>query len=266
MIADGKQVASLLKEQIINNLSKASQKKVCFIIFGNDPGSRQFINMKCRFAEGLGIKAIVSEHPENVTFTDVKRIIDEITLRNYSGIVIQLPLPKNLDTDQVLNLVPVDLDIDVLSENAKRQYKLGQTDKVPPVSRAVEEIIKYHGIDLSDKKILIIGSGKLVGEPVSNMLSMKKINYAQIDKNTDPTKKDELLKTSDIIISGAGDSHFIKPDMIKEGVILIDAGTSESEGKIVGDVDPDCFPKALLVTPVPGGVGPVTLSCLFLNI
>lgn len=264
MIADGKKVAEGLKQKIKQKLS--GEEKVCFIIFGDDPGSRQFIKMKCRFAESLGIHTIVEEHPETVTFDEAKKIIQEIVSRKYSGIVIQLPLPKNLEPQKVLNLVPESLDIDVLGDKTKQAYINSTTSKVPPVARAIEEILNFYNIALENKKILVIGTGKLVGEPVANMLKHKGLQFSQIDKNTPEVERKEKIKNADIIISGAGDSFFIKPDMIKDGVVLIDAGTSESEGKIVGDVDSTCFEKASLVTPVPGGVGPVTLASLFLNL
>lgn len=264
MIADGKLVAASLKEKIKQKLS--GSKTVCFVIFGNDPGSRQFISMKCRFAEGLGIKTVVEEHPENVEFEDVEKIVQTVVAQNYSGIVIQLPLPRNLNPKDILDLVPPELDIDVLSEKTKELYRSGSIEKVPPVARAVESVLDFYGVSLQDKSVLIVGSGMLVGEPVSNMFSLKNIPFVQIDKDTEQGERMEKIKSADIIISGAGDSYFIKPDMIKDGVVLIDAGTSESEGKIVGDVDPSCHDKASLVTPVPGGVGPVTLASLFLNL
>lgn len=265
MIVDGKQVAEVLKKRIVENTS-GKNKEVCFVIFGNDPGSRQFIKMKCRFAESLGIKTKVSEHPEDVTFEEVKKVIDFEVSQNYSGIVVQLPLPKNLNPDEVLNLVPESLDIDVLGEKTKRAFIENSTNKVPPVARAIEEIFNFYHVDLNNKNVLVVGTGKLVGEPVSNMLKHKKIHFSQIDKNTPVEERMKILKDADVVITGAGDSHFIKPEMIKERVVLIDAGTSESQGVIVGDVDPACYDKASLVTPVPGGVGPVTLASLFLNL
>lgn len=265
MIIDGKAVALKLKEKIVQELGN-SKKRVCFVIFGNDSGSRQFINMKCRFAQGLGLETVVSEHPEEVLFEDVERIIKEIVEQNFSGIVIQLPLPKNLNPQKVLNLVPPELDIDVLSEKTKEMYRNRETKKTPPVSRAVEEILNYYDVSFEKKEVLLIGKGLLVGEPVASMLYKKGIRFTQIDKNTPKEETKRHIASADIIISGAGDSHFIKPNMIKDGVVLVDAGTSESEGKIVGDVDPACFEKASLVTPVPGGVGPVTLAALFLNL
>lgn len=265
MIVDGKLVAEGLKERIKKNLL-FKKKKVCFVIFGDDPGSRQFIKMKRRFAESLGIETVVEEHPENLIHEDVKMIIEKIISQGFSGIVIQLPLPNNLNTEDILNLVPPELDVDVLSSKAKELFINGGINKIPPVSRSVLEILNYYKVDLKNKKILIIGTGRLVGEPVSKTFLLKGINFDQINITTSNEIKNKLIKNADIIISGAGDPHFIKPEMIKDEVVLIDAGTSESEGRIVGDVDPSCFDKASLVTPVPGGVGPVTLASLFLNL
>lgn len=266
MIADGKLVASKLKQKIIDNLKDKPKKEVCFVIFGNDPASEQFIGMKCRFAEALGIPTRVIEHPEDLSFDEIKKVIEEIVASNVAGIVIQLPLPQGLPVQDILNLVPVELDIDVLSLDSKTSYKNKTSSKIPPVSRAVSEIFDFYNIDLINKEVLVIGNGKLVGEPVSAMLQLKNIPFKVIDKDTDSNLSRNLISSADVIISGVGSSHMIKPDMIKDGVVLIDAGTSEQSGKIVGDVDPTCFDKALLVTPVPGGVGPVTLASLFLNI
>lgn len=266
MIVDGKQVASRLKLKIQEKLKDGKERKVCFVIFGDDQGSRQFISMKRKFSESLGIGAEVLEYHDNPTFPEVKKIIDNIVSKNFSGIVVQLPLPRGLIVREVLNLIPPESDIDMLSEKSKELYKEGLSKKIPPVARAVLEILKFYNIGLNGKKILVVGKGRLVGEPVGNMLKLKKIEFQNIEKETDKTEKIKLLKEADIIISGAGDSYFIKPEMIRQGVVIIDAGTSEQEGKIVGDADPRCAEKALLITPVPNGVGPVTMASLFMNI
>ncbi len=266
MIADGKLVASGLKEKIILNLKDKPKKEVCFVIFGSDPASEQFIGMKCRFAETLGILTKVSRHPETLSFEEVKNVIEDVARENVAGIVIQLPLPVGLPVQDVLNLVPEHLDIDVLSDQAKFDYKNNQNEKIPPVSRAVSEILKFYNVSLESKNILVIGTGKLVGEPVASMLVSQNITFNVIDKSTGTDVSEKMISLADVIISGAGSPHMIKPELIKEGVVLIDAGTSEQNGKIVGDIDPRCVEKASLVTPVPGGVGPVTLASLFLNI
>lgn len=266
MIVDGKQIASGLREKIIQRFEGKTKKEICFVIFGNDLASRQFIGMKCRFAESIGIPTKVVESPDTLSVEEISNVISEIADSDVGGIVIQLPLPKGVPVDEILNMVPPLLDIDILSEKAKEQYRNKVSDKIPPVSRAVKEILSFHNISLENKKILVAGTGRLVGEPVCNMLKSEGFNFDVIDKNTDTEKSANLFANADIVISGVGSSHMIKPDMIKDGVVLIDAGTSEQSGKIVGDVDPLCVDKASFITPVPGGVGPVTLASLFLNI
>lgn len=266
MIIDGKLVANQLKEKIKENLIGQTKKEVCFVIFGDNIASRQFIGMKCRFAKSLGIPTRVIEHPEDLSIEEASRVILETSQEDIAGMVIQLPLPNGFPVEDILNMVPVELDIDVLSHNAKEGYVNKTSNKVPPVSRAIMEIFNFYDIDLKGKEILVIGTGRLVGEPVRNMLESLTIPFNIIDKDTDSDKKSKLISSADIIISGAGSPYMIKPAMVKQGVILIDAGTSEQNGKVVGDVDPTCVEVAAFLTPVPGGVGPVTLASLFLNI
>ncbi|MCE9643938.1 bifunctional 5,10-methylenetetrahydrofolate dehydrogenase/5,10-methenyltetrahydrofolate cyclohydrolase [Candidatus Parcubacteria bacterium] len=266
MIADGKAVAKILEQELQAKLADLPQRKVCFILFGNDAESRQFITMKSNVAERLGITVDVLHYSESVSMDEAVEIVQKAAEKDYSGIVVQLPLPAGLDRERILNSVPPRLDIDVLSEEGKRDYAAGNSSKVPPVARAVHEILNFYHVELAGKEILILGKGKLVGEPVSAMLSLKNIPFKMADGNTPEEEKAALIKSADIIISGVGSPHFLKPDMIKEGVVLIDAGTSEQAGKLVGDIDPACSERAALITPVPGGVGPVTVVSLFLNI
>lgn len=266
MIVDGKLVADKLKERLKERLKHKSIKDVSFVVFGNNPASDQFVRMKCRFAESLNIKANVIKHEENLSFEEAKKIVEKAVLSGSSGVVVQLPLPFGWPIQEMLNLIPPELDIDMLSEFSKIEYIKNNTEKEPPVSRAVREIFNFYNIDTIGKKILVIGSGRLVGEPVCMMFKKENIMFDVIDKDTDSQIQKNLISSADIIISGAGSSHMIIPDMIKDGVVLIDAGTSEQNGKVVGDVHPDSYHKASLVTPVPGGVGPVTLVSLFMNI
>lgn len=263
MLADGKKIAAHIEEEIGDKLA---DKHVCFILFGENIASRQFIHMKSRVAERLGIEVKVLEYPDTVSTEEAVEIVSGVAKQNFDGIVIQLPLPEGLDTEIVLNSVPRELDIDVLGSKAKEDFKTGTSAKIPPVARAVMEILNFYNISFQDKEILIIGNGKLVGEPVANMLTLKNIPFNIIDKNTDAGEQMERIASADIIISGAGVPHMVVPHMVKDGAVLIDAGTSEQNGKLVGDIDPACESKASLMTPVPGGVGPVTVASLFLNV
>jgi len=253
MIVDGKQIAAELEKEIKEKLK--SPKTVHFVLFGKHPASEQFVALKSKVAEKLGITAITKTYPESTTTDEAGKIIENIS-GNSDGIVVQLPLPKRMDAKKILDAIPPEIDIDVLNEKTKKLFEEGKTDKIPPVARAVSEILKKHDVDLKNKKIVILGNGPLVGQPVSAWLTREKIAHTV---NTD-------LHSADIIISGIGHPHFVTPDMVKDGVVLIDAGTSESGGKFVGDISPDCAAKSALFTPVPGGVGPVTVASLFLNL
>ena len=256
MIADGKHIAQLLEEKLLGEFANAPLKKVCFVLFGNDPASIQFIKIKTNIAERLGIKVDLVTGPQNMITDQALGLMDEVNKGGYDGIVVQLPLPKQLDTETILNEIPKEKDTDVL----------GKSEKVAPVARAVFEILDFYNISLENKKVLVVGNGRLVGKPVGSELSRRGISYQMVDKDTDDDVRNEKIQSADIIISGAGVPHMIKPDMIKDGVVLIDAGTSEQSGVLVGDIDPACDTKAALITPVPGGVGPVTVVSLFANL
>ena len=166
--------------------------------------------------------------------------------------------------NKVLNAVPANKDVDVLSDGAIEKYEKGELSFVPAVAGAVSEIFKKYKIDFVGKKIAIVGRGRLVGRPVRSFFAREGAEISVI--NRDNIDSSNALKEADIIVSGAGSPYLIKPYMIKEGVALIDAGTAEKSGKLVGDIDPECKEKASLYAPVPGGVGPITIAILFRNL
>ncbi len=266
MIVEGKKIASVLAEKIQKELSALPEKRVCFVMFGTDPASQQFVALKSKIARDLGVAVSFEHYPEQIENEAAVKIVARIAKEKYDGIVVQLPLPAGLDTALILNQLPKEKDIDVLGAQAKEAFLLGTTTMVPPVAKAVEEIFTEYGISLENKKILIVGRGLLVGEPVAALLAAKKIPFATIDKDTPLQERHDAIRAADIIISGAGVPHLIKPDMVKDGVVLLDAGTSEQGGRLVGDIDPACAQKASLLSPVPGGIGPLTVICLFGNL
>ncbi len=266
MIIDGRKIAKNLEQDLKDKLQNLPTKKVAFVLFGNDPISLHHIGIKSRVAVRLGIEEKTFQFPENTSTDEALHHVDEIIKQNYDGIIIQLPLPTGIDAQKVLNSVPLEKEIDILSDEAKKAYTSKVLKNVPPVAAAVWELLKSTNVPLAGKEILIVGNGKLVGEPVSMLLSHENIPYTIIDKDTDPDDRALKLSSADIIISGAGVPHMIKSDMIKDGVILIDAGTSEQADKLVGDIDPTCADKVSFMTPVPGGVGPVAVVCLYRNL
>jgi methylenetetrahydrofolate dehydrogenase (NADP+)/methenyltetrahydrofolate cyclohydrolase len=266
MIIDGRHIAKTLEQELAQILSTTPKKRVAFVLFGNDSSSIQFIGIKSRVAQRLGIETKTFQY-EDINSTEQALLnINEIISESYDGIVVQLPLPVGMDTQVILNSIPAQLDIDVLGDEAKSKYISSSSHKIPPVAAAVQEIITSINIDLKNKKVLVIGNGKLVGEPVGIMLSHDDIVFDIVDKDTDEQFRNEKIKNADVVISGVGIPHVIKSDMIQPGVILIDAGTSEQSGKLAGDIDPACAEVASYITPVPGGVGPITVVALFRNL
>jgi len=266
MKIDGNAIARRLEEKLTTELLFSVPKKVCFVVFGGNAATEQFVKMKSRVAERVGIIAEIKRYPEVIKTEDAVHVITEINKENYDGIVVQLPLTSGLDTQTVLDAIDPIKDIDVLGTALKESYASGKINRTPPVAQAVFEILEESNTKTKGKKIVIVGKGRLVGEPVGLMFKRMKLPYTLIDSKTDEKEKLSLFKDADIIVSGVGIPHSIKPEMIKAGAILIDAGTSEQAGKLVGDIDPSCESVAHAITPVPGGVGPITIVSVLRNL
>ena len=265
MIIDGRAIAEDLVASLIAQLPYVSHKSVCFVTLGDNAVSKRFVAVKSAFAKRLGIEVALVEQ-ECITTSEALGVITETIAHGYDGIVVQLPLPYGIDTNVILDAIPLDQDIDMLGRDAKDAYKRGDTKRLPAVVGAIHEILTHHHIVLAGKMVVVVGKGRLVGEPVQAYLSHHSIAHTVIDIDTESDERSALLLEADVVISGIGVPHSIMPDMVKEGVILIDAGTSEQSGRLVGDIHSDCASKATLFTPVPGGVGPVTVACLFQNV
>lgn len=258
-LIDGKKIAADKAKVLRIKLEALAPKRVCFVLFGLDPRSLAFVKMKEKLAKQLGVETVFLQK-DVVNTEQAVQTITEAVITGYDGIVVQLPLPKGLDEEVVLSVLPHNLDIDML-------IPLSQESKtLPPVARAVSWALDANNIRLGQNNIVILGAGRLVGAPVAKWLTSAGYIVAVVDEQTPEHEKQSLIYSADIIISGIGVPHYIKPDMIKDGVVLIDAGTSESSGKLVGDIDPDCYKKSSFYTPVPGGIGPMTVVALFENL
>ncbi|MBI4087408.1 MAG: bifunctional 5,10-methylenetetrahydrofolate dehydrogenase/5,10-methenyltetrahydrofolate cyclohydrolase, partial [Candidatus Liptonbacteria bacterium] len=229
--------------------------------------TKNFVAIKKRFAEALGIpvEEKIFDDAELPATASLVRAVEEIVARGKKGgIVVQLPLPSSVDTQAVLNAVPPQYDIDVLGEESLRLFREGQLAIFPPVVGAIREILERNSIFLHGKKVAVLGQGRLVGVPVAAWFRKMEADVAVFD-STHPPKPEELRR-ADIIVSGIGKPRFITPDMVRDGAIVLDAGTSEAGGKIVGDASPAVAEKCTLFTPVPGGIGPVTIAILLQNL
>jgi methylenetetrahydrofolate dehydrogenase (NADP+)/methenyltetrahydrofolate cyclohydrolase len=241
----------------------------CDVLVGEDPASHQYVQMKAKSAESVGIKFHNADFPADIT-TDALikeiKILNKIT--NMCGIIVQLPLPAHLDRQAILDSIDSELDVDCLgsvrSEKFYNNYG-GPNDLGFPTALSCMALLDFIEIDLKGKKIVVLGQGNLVGKPVAALLKFRGLKFDTIVRDT--PNKDSLIKEGDIVISGIGKGKYINAKMIKNGAVLIDAGTSESDGGIVGDVDLESVKDvASFVSPVPGGVGPVTVAMLLKNV
>lgn len=266
MIIDGNKIAKALEEKLVTELLFSTPKKVCFVVFGGNTATEQFVKMKSRVAERVGIAVDIKKYADVKTTAEAVKLVLELGKKDYDGMVVQLPMSEGIDVQNVLDAIPPLKDIDLLGTIAKESYANGKMNRTPPVAQAVKEILDAYNIKLLGKKIVVAGQGRLVGEPVGLMLQRMKLPHDVVDVKTNEKEKFLLFKQADIIISGMGIPHGTKPEMIKAGAVLIDAGTSEQAGKLVGDIDPACESKASFLTPVPGGVGPITIVSVLRNL
>jgi methylenetetrahydrofolate dehydrogenase (NADP+)/methenyltetrahydrofolate cyclohydrolase len=236
------------------------------VVVGDEPTSLQYVRMKARMAEKVGIHFHNASYPANITTEELIKEIEKLNLiENMCGIIVQLPLPETIDRRAVLDAIDPRLDVDCLSTSAGDKFYGGDVEFGFPAALACMFILDSLNLDLTGKNIVVVGQGELVGKPVTQLLRLRRLNPDVVTSETSNT--DELLKKADVIISGTGQGKFITGEMVKPGVVIIDAGTSESNSGIVGDVDLASMEGiASVVSPVPGGVGPVTVAMLLNNV
>jgi len=283
-IIDGKKI----RDEILTNVKKevaslSFQPIFCDILVGDNPVSAQYVDMKMRKAESIGMAFHRASFKDTITNEELISEIEKINkIPNMCGVIVQLPLPKSLDTKRILNAIDSRLDVDCLGDVRSNKFYNGDISLGFPTALSCMALFDSIGLDFnletSKKNIVVLGYGELVGKPVSALLKFRGLSPIVITRKTPAhnaygeavaggDKKEDIIKNADIIISGIGNGKYITSDKIKEGVILIDAGTSESNSGIVGDVDLESVAsKASFVSPVPGGVGPVTVAILLKNV
>jgi methylenetetrahydrofolate dehydrogenase (NADP+)/methenyltetrahydrofolate cyclohydrolase len=266
-IIDGRKIKKEILAEVKKEIATLPFQPVfCDVLVGDDPASAQYVQMKSKAAESLGIKFHNAHFSENVSTEDLVEEIKKLNnFENMCGLIVQLPLPVKFDKQIILDAVSPAIDVDCLGTETSNLFYSNEGLLGFPTAIACVKILDSLNIDISKKKIVVLGQGILVGKPVAHILRTRNLNVDIVTKKTE--NKNELIKNADIIISGIGHGKFITGDMIKKDVIIIDAGTSESTGSIVGDVDLDSVLNiASFVSPVPGGVGPVTVAILLQNV
>lgn len=267
MIIDGKKISKEILEEVKNEVASLSFVPLfCDILVGDDVVSKQYVNLKRKKAESVGMNFYDASFPVTATTEEIISKIEDLNKMEYMcGIIVQLPLPNHLDTRAILDAIDPELDVDCLGSFASKNFYEGNSRLSFPTALACMRILEEVKIDLHNSNVVVLGQGDLVGKPVSHLLTRNNIKHICLDSKSE--NNEQVLKQADIIISGIGREGYIKGDMIKEGVSIIDAGTSESNGTVVGDVDFESVKdKVDFISPVPGGVGPVTVAMLFRNV
>ncbi len=273
----GEPLARLILEKL-EARAKGKNLALFVVQVGDNKVSKKYIQEKQKAAARLGISFFLVEIQENVTQEELEKKVRELADNvSCSGIVVQLPLPSHLNTQKVLDLIPQEKDVDVLSTKSFELFKQGKLGILPPTVAAISLLLEASGVSLEGKQIVIVGKGRLVGTPLFFWFLQKGITPVVADKSTQNIG--EVTKKADILISAAGKAGLITGEMVKEGAVVIDAGTSIErspstrsarsgrQASLVGDVDfQSVEKKAGYITPVPGGVGPLTVACLLKNL
>ena len=235
-------------------------KKLVGVLVGRDPASVLYLKLKGKIAKRLGIEFELMKFPASVTRTQLRRAIDKLNADPVvGGIIVQLPLPKGLSNDEVVNWVAVEKDVDGLSDGAILEGKV-----LPATAWGVVELMRSYKVSVKNKKIVLLGFSRLLNVPLSIYLASQGAEVIVLQSDT---KQRRELKTADIVISAVGKAKLIRAGDVKKGVVIIDAGIVKQGKKIVGDVNfVEVSKKASAITPVPGGVGPMTLVALMANL
>jgi len=269
-ILDGKKLSEKIKSNIKKEVDELKSQGLipglAVILVGNDPASRTYVRMKKEACEKVGMYSVVHEFPETITEKELLSTIDMINENpNIHGLLIQLPLPKHIDTTKILEKVSPLKDVDGFHPYNMGRLVEGLESFAPCTPLGVMELFKEYNIDVKGKDVCVVGASNIVGKPMWALLVNE---FATVDICHIETKDlASHTKRADIVIVGVGKPNLITADMVKDGVIVVDIGINKlPNGKLVGDVDfENVSKKASFITPVPGGVGPMTIAMLLKN-
>ncbi len=266
---DGKLISAAVKERV--KLEVEALKSVgittglAVIIVGEDPASKVYVANKKKACEALGIISEEYALPETTTQEELLALIDELNhKKSINGILCQLPLPKHLDEQAVINAILPEKDVDAFHPTNVGKIMLGEYDFVPCTPAGIMEMLQYENIDIEGKTCVVIGRSNIVGKPMGMLLLHKNGTVTICHSRTRDLS--EVCKNADILVAAVGRPNFVTADMVKEGAVVIDVGINRVDGKLVGDVDFEAVKdKCSAITPVPGGVGPMTIAMLMQN-
>ena len=268
-LIDGKVISAAVKERVKNEVSELKAKGItvglAVIIVGEDPASKVYVSNKKKACEALGIISREYALPETTTEEELLNLITELNSDpEINGILCQLPLPRHLDEKLIINSIDPEKDVDAFHPVNVGKIMIGDYYFLPCTPAGVMEMLKFEGIEVEGKNCVVIGRSNIVGKPM-NMLLLHKNGTVTICHSKTKNLA-EICRNADILVAAVGRPNFVTADMVKDGAVVIDVGINRVDGKLCGDVDfENVKDKASAITPVPGGVGPMTIAMLMQN-
>ena len=269
-IIDGKKISSEIKEELKEKVAalKAEGKEITLAVVqvGNDPASSVYVGNKKKSCEYIGIRSLAYELPEETTEEVLLELIQSLNDRaDVHGILVQLPLPKHMDEDKVIHAIAPEKDVDGFHPQSVGALTIGQPGFVSCTPAGIIQLLKRSGIEIDGKECVVVGRSNIVGKPMALLLLRENGTVTVCHSRTKDLK--EVCKRADILVAAIGKPKFFNHEYIKEGAVVIDVGIHRNENnKLCGDVDyEDVFPHVSAITPVPGGVGPMTIAMLMYN-
>ena len=269
-IIDGKKISAEVKEEVRIKVAALKDKGVsvglAVVLVGEDPASKVYVNNKKKACEALGIDSFEYLLPETATQEELLELVEKLNNdERVDGILVQLPLPRHLDEKAVIAAISPDKDVDAFHAVNVGKIMIGDYTFAPCTPSGIIELIERSGISLEGKNCVVIGRSNIVGKPMSMLLLHKNATVTICHSRTKNLA--DVVKGADVVVAAVGKAKFVTADMVKEGAVVIDVGINRmDDGKLCGDVDFDAVaPKCSYITPVPGGVGPMTIAVLMQN-
>jgi methylenetetrahydrofolate dehydrogenase (NADP+)/methenyltetrahydrofolate cyclohydrolase len=271
-ILDGKATAAAIKSELTVRVAALKARGITpglgTLLVGDDPGSRWYVNGKHKDCAEVGIASIQRELPATASQEDIEEVVRELNANpDCTGYIVQLPLPKGIDTNRVLELMDPVKDADGLHPMSLGRLVLNEPGPLPCTPYGIVELLRHHGVELGGAHVVVLGRGITVGRSIGLLLTRKSENSTVTLCHTGTRDLSGLLRQADVIVAAAGVPHLVKPEDVKAGAAVLDVGVSRDEnGKIVGDVHPGVAEVAGWISPNPGGVGPMTRAQLLVNV
>lgn len=270
-LIDGKQLAAQMRVEIAEKVKKFKTERgreigLAVVLVGDNPASQVYVRNKIKACEEVGIKSLAYYLPAETPQKELEELLSSLAADgNVDGILVQLPLPKHLDSDRALKLIPAEKDVDGFSESNIGKLAMNLDCLVACTPNGVMKMLESKNISVRGKKAVVVGRSNIVGRPMALLLINADATVTVCHSKTADLKKECL--EADILVAAIGKAKFIKADMVKEGAVVIDVGMNRDEnGKLCGDVDfENVKEKCSYITPVPGGVGPMTITMLMYN-